>query len=61
MFTHENTSGYSDADLDLLNAELADRLAAVPDDYEFATEECARIEKAFSDEVGHGWLESRIA
>ena len=60
MFTHENTSGYSDADLPLLNAELADRLATVPDD-EFANEECARIEKAFSDEVGHGWLESRIA
>lgn len=48
MFTRDNTEGYTQAELDALNAELAQRLAAIdPDD----TEARAEAEKAFADEV----------
>ena len=58
MFTMQNTEGYSQAQLDFLNAELAARLAEIdPDDID------ARIqaEKAFDDEVGRGAFEGRLA
>lgn len=49
MFTQDNTSGYTDAELSALNAELAQRLDGV----EPGSDDAHRIEKAFSDEVSH--------
>jgi hypothetical protein len=47
-FTRGNTEGYTDAELAALNAELAERLAAIdPDDIEALQD----AEKAFADEV----------
>lgn len=58
MFTMENTEGFTQAQLDFLNAELAERLAEIdPDD----TDARQRAEKAFSDEVGRGAFEGRLA
>jgi hypothetical protein len=45
-FTTENTTGYSQTELDALNAELAERLAGIEDPDE--REEAA---KSFADEV----------
>jgi hypothetical protein len=46
--TIDNTTGYTQAELDALNAELAERLAEIdPDD----TDARAEAEKAFADEV----------
>jgi hypothetical protein len=48
MFTRDNTSGYTEAELAALNVELATVLAAIdPDD----TDARERAEKAFADEV----------
>jgi hypothetical protein len=48
MFTTDNTEGYTQAQLDALNAELVARLAAIdPTD----TDARDDAEKAFSDEV----------
>jgi hypothetical protein len=47
MFTTENTEGYTQPQLDALNAELAERLAGV----EAWSEESIEIVKAFTDEV----------
>ncbi len=48
MFTMDNTTGYTQQELDALNAELAQRLAAIdPDDVEARQD----AEKAFADEV----------
>lgn len=48
MFTTDNTEGYTQAQLDALNAELAERLAAIdPND----TDARFNAEQAFSDEV----------
>lgn len=47
-FSLDNTEGYTQAELDTLNAELIERLAAVdPDD----TDLRAQVEKSFADEV----------
>lgn len=48
-FTADNTEGYTQAELDALNAELAERLAAAG--AEAGTEAAVEIEKAFADEV----------
>ena len=48
MFTADNTEGYTQADLDALNAELAERLSTInPDDIDAR----ADAEKAFHDEI----------
>lgn len=47
MFTIENTEGYTQTELDQLNAELAERLEGV----EPHTDKWYQAEKAFSDEV----------
>lgn len=49
MFSMDNTSGYTQAQLDALNAELAERLNQAG--VEQGTDEASEIEKAFSDEV----------
>jgi hypothetical protein len=49
MFTEQNTSGYTAAQLAVLNATLVRRLAGV----EPGSDEAMQIEKAFYDEVGH--------
>lgn len=57
-FTMENTEGYSQAQLDFLNSEMAIRLAEVdPND----TDALRRAEKAFSDDVGRGAFNGRLA
>ncbi len=48
MFATDNTEGYTQAQLDALNAELATRLAAIDPSDTDAREEA---EKAFNDEV----------
>ena len=49
-FTTENTTGYTQQELDALNAELVERLAGIdPDDIDARQE----VEKAFADEVSH--------
>jgi hypothetical protein len=48
MFTDENTTGYTAAELAALNAELAARLAEIPEDN---TDARNAAEKAFADEV----------
>lgn len=48
-FTQDNTSGYTDADLAALNAELAERLKAAG--AEPGSDEAQEIEKAFNNEV----------
>ena len=47
-FTTENTYGYTDAQLDALNTELAQRLSDIPVD---DVEARASAEKAFHNEV----------
>lgn len=50
VFTTDNTTGYTQAELDALNAELAQRLSEIdPDDVEARWD----AEKAFADEVSH--------
>jgi hypothetical protein len=46
-FTQENTEGYTDIQLDALNAELDDRLNGI----EPYTDEWYQSQKSFSDEV----------
>lgn len=48
-FTPDNTEGYTQAQLDALNAELAERLRAAG--AEPGSDEALEIEKAFHDEV----------
>lgn len=48
-FTMDNTSGYTQAELDALNAEFAARLAAAG--IEPGSDEALDMENAFSDEV----------
>jgi hypothetical protein len=48
MFTQDNTSGYTEAELAALNAELATVLVAIDAD---DTDARAQAEKAFADEV----------
>lgn len=48
MFTMQNTDGYTQRELDALNAELAERMANVE---WWDTDRRNEIEKAFSDEV----------
>ena len=48
MFTADNTEGYTAAELAALNAELAARLASIP---ESDAEARAEAEKAFHDEI----------
>jgi hypothetical protein len=47
MFTMDNTEGYTQTELDALNAELADRLEGL----EPGTDEYSEVEKCFNDEV----------
>jgi hypothetical protein len=47
MFTQNNTEGYTDAELEALNAELDDRLSGL----EPGTDEYDNAVKAFNDEV----------
>jgi len=47
MFTQQNTDGYTDKELDALNAELNDRLSGL----EPGSDEYQQAEKAFYDEV----------
>lgn len=47
MFTQENTDGYTDQELDALNAELVERL----DGIEVGSDEYYDEEKRFNDEV----------
>jgi hypothetical protein len=47
MFTQQNTEGYTDQELDALNAELEERLA----DLDPSSDEYQQTEKAFYDEV----------
>lgn len=49
MFTMDNTTGYTQAELDALNAEFAARLVA--EGIEPGTDEAQAMEKAFADEV----------
>lgn len=49
MFTSENTSGYTPAQLAALNAALAQRLAGI----ETGSQDAIRIEKEFADQIGH--------
>lgn len=49
MFTTANTEGYTQQELDALNAELAQRQEGA----EAGTDEWHRIEMAFSDEVAN--------
>lgn len=49
MFTADNTTGYTQAELDALNAEFAARLAAAG--VEPGSDEAHEMEKAFADEV----------
>jgi hypothetical protein len=49
MFTSDNTEGYTAAELEALNAELAQRLADAG--VEPGSDEAMAIEKAFHDEV----------
>jgi hypothetical protein len=49
MFTQDNTTGYTQKELDSLNAELATRLAMLPKDASWET--IQEVEKAFHDEV----------
>lgn len=50
MFTTDSTNGYTAEQLDAFNAELAEKLAAVPAGPHH-DDQCADIEKAFADEV----------
>jgi hypothetical protein len=54
MFTAENTSGYTTAQLAALNAALAVRLIGI----EPGSDEYRRIEQEFSDQLGHAAEES---
>lgn len=48
MFTLDNTEGYTQAELNALNAELQTRLAGIdPEDVEMRQQ----VEKSFADEV----------
>jgi hypothetical protein len=47
-FTSDNTDGYTAAELDVLNAELAVRLAEIDQDDTYAL---IAAEQAFADEV----------
>lgn len=47
MFTQQNTDGYTQEQIDKLNAELAERLAGL----EPESDEYKQAEKAFHDEV----------
>lgn len=48
-FTAANTEGYTQAELDALNAELAERIRAAG--VEPGSDQAQEIEKAFHDEV----------
>lgn len=48
-FTSENTTGYTQAELDALNAEFEARLEAAG--VEHGSDEALEMAKAFSDEV----------
>lgn len=53
-FTQENTTGYTDEEIDALNAELEARLIAHKSLYPDATlDDLEAITKAFCDEVSH--------
>jgi hypothetical protein len=47
MFTQQNTDGYTDQELDALNAELVERLA----DLDPGSDDYQQAEKEFHDEV----------
>jgi hypothetical protein len=47
MFTQQNTDGYTDQELEALNAELNDRLSGL----EPGSDEYQQTEKSFHDEV----------
>lgn len=49
MFTRDNTTGYTDAQLGRLNKVLAERLDGADDD------DRAQIESEFSDEIARGY------
>jgi len=47
MFTQQNTEGYTDQEINALNAELSERLEGL----ELESDEYKQAEKAFHDEV----------
>jgi hypothetical protein len=49
MFTSDNTEGYTQSEIDALNAEMAQRMAA--EGIEPGTDAAHDFEKAFADEV----------
>lgn len=49
MFRNDNTEGYSDVELELLNNELAEQLNHI----EPGTDEYYRVAKQFADVVSH--------